>query len=100
MPRAGMPAANSFVRPMMCFSLFTVARRNRPQVQLPAEITVIAGVHRELLLWFPVAHIEGVRDYARARAELLQQLGTKPRVHARQQKQCHYAGLADIGLEQ
>src|SRR5262249_53411134 len=66
---------------------------NRPEVDRPS-------LHAQRLLRLPVAHVERVRDDARARLELLEQLRLQLLIERRKQIQRDDSGLADVGREE
>ena len=67
--------------------------RHGPEVHLPSS-------HRGGPVRFPVAHVELVRDDARAGPQLGEELGAELQVHAPEQVERHDRRVAQIGAEE
>src|SRR3989304_5614346 len=82
------------------------ARWSRPRAEPPRprrllhdpEVDLLAG-NGEPAVRSPVAHVEGVRDHARARPELLE-LRSQHEIELRQQIEGNDRGRAEIELEE
>ena len=72
------------------------ARRHHPEV----DRVLLRHAHFQRLERGPVTHAEVVRDHTGARLQIAKELGSQPKVHLGQQKECDDGGLADFGLEQ
>ncbi len=54
----------------VCSILAILARRHDPEIDRAFQIAVYVAGHVDHLVRFPIAHVEGVRDDARARFEV------------------------------